>query len=217
MTRRPSAPRRVSSKFSLEPRQIAQARHARLSRRALRASGDQRECRPSSGMSSTATGTCHGIARRLSDLCSGICKSLGVSERRPRHATGRPPPGHRVPRDSGARVTRKARPPALTPPSQDIARERVLKVPLVRRIERREIGGLPAIKGLAEAPHVLGNRKIADAHLAQIAVEVAAKRVEQPLPELAAVIAGPGRAGATAAPNAAQSNRIGLAPYRAPR
>ena len=38
---------------------------------------------------------------------------------------------------------------------------------------------------------MLWNREIANAHLAQVPVEVAAKRVEQPLPEQASVIAGP--------------------------
>ena len=68
---------------------------------------------------------------------------------------------------------------------KDIARERLLKLPLVGCGKSGEIGGLPAVKGLAEAAHPLRHRKIAHAHFPQIAVEIAAKHVEKLLADAA--------------------------------
>jgi hypothetical protein len=56
---------------------------------------------------------------------------------------------------------------------------------------------LSAIEGLAKLPHFARHRHVADAHFAQIIIEVTAKHIEQLLPKTAASTAGwvwPGKA-----------------------
>ena len=92
----------------------------------------------------------------------------------------------------GARIAGEARRTsrALLAP-KDIAHERFLKLSIARRGKSGEIGGLTAVKRLAEAPHMFRHGKIANAHLAQIAVEIAAKHVEKLLSDAAPGIAVP--------------------------
>src|SRR5271169_619708 len=62
---------------------------------------------------------------------------------------------------------------------KDIARQRVLKLPLIRRGQGGEIGRLASVKGFGKAPHSLRHSKVADAHFTQVVVEIAAEFVEQ--------------------------------------
>jgi hypothetical protein len=84
----------------------------------------------------------------------------------------------------GPRVMREpGRPAVAVRARKDITRERFLKFPFIGRGESCEIGVLPPVKGFAETLHPLRHRKVADAHLAQIAVKIAAKYVEKLLPD----------------------------------
>src|ERR1700689_1849766 len=65
---------------------------------------------------------------------------------------------------------------------KDITRKRFLKFMIIGGGESREVGVLPPIKGFAEPLHLLRHRKVANAHLAEIAVKIAAKHVEKLLP-----------------------------------
>ena len=116
------------------------------------ASATSAKCWPSSAISSTATGTCHGAGVDFSDLCSGICKSLGV--RKGDLATNEGAlllgiefsPQRRAHNAQDGPLCRRCRPsgrycvPAL---SQRPARSAASSA--------AEIGGLPAIKGLGES------------------------------------------------------------------
>src|SRR6185369_340204 len=48
--------------------------------------------------------------------------------------------------------------------------------------QRPDIGGLPPIERLADAPHLLRDRQVADPHLAQVVVHVLAEQIENRLP-----------------------------------
>src|SRR4029079_14995908 len=61
--------------------------------------------------------------------------------------------------------------------------ERLLKLLRAVRRERRAIGRLPAIEGLAETAHPLWHREVANPHLAQVVVEILAESVEELLPK----------------------------------
>ncbi len=74
---------------------------------------------------------------------------------------------------------------------QDIACQGVLKGLGVQSIQCGQVGGLPAVESLAKAPHVLGHGEVANPHLTQVPVEIAAKSIEQPLPQEASLIARP--------------------------
>ncbi len=65
---------------------------------------------------------------------------------------------------------------------KDITLQHLLKLPLIRRSEGGKIDRLAPIKSFAEFAHSLRHREIANPHFAKIGVEVAAKRVEEPLP-----------------------------------
>ncbi len=71
---------------------------------------------------------------------------------------------------------------------KDITSQRLLKLPLVPGGKSGEIGRLAAVKRLAEAAHPLRHREIPHSHLAQVAIEVAAKHVEELLPDAASRI-----------------------------
>src|ERR1700691_2132356 len=84
----------------------------------------------------------------------------------------------------GARIARKPhRPWVDIRPLKDIPSQRLLKLLLIGRGERGKIGRLPAIKCLGETAHPLRYREVADAHLTQVVVEIAAKYVEKLLSE----------------------------------
>src|SRR6185312_12174162 len=58
----------------------------------------------------------------------------------------------------------------------------LLKLLRIGGAESRRIGRLPAVEGFAELAHPARDRHIANAHLPQVVVEVAAEDVEQSLP-----------------------------------
>ena len=87
-------------------------------------------------------------------------------------------PGHRR-----ARIARQLSGSGVVTCRKDIACQRLLKDPLVRRSEGCKISGLPAVEGFGKGLYPFRHRKVADPHFPQIGIEIAAKRVEKLLAE----------------------------------
>src|SRR5271154_2635143 len=186
VTRRPSAPCRVTSNFaSRRGKSRKPAIRATSARTALSAA--RSKCPPVGAMSSIATGTRHGgiadfcglfslmrnrLRARIDDLAAEQRTFVLLLEPLPR----------------GARIARQPHCPAVvaTRILEDIACQRLLKLPIVGCGQSGKIYRLPAVKGFREVPHLFRHSEIANAHLAQIVVEIAAKRVEQALSNAAA-------------------------------
>jgi hypothetical protein len=62
---------------------------------------------------------------------------------------------------------------------EDIAAERILKLPVVRRRQSTQIRALTAVERFAEGPHPFRNREVTGTHFPQIGVKIAAKNIEQ--------------------------------------
>src|ERR1700733_7786848 len=86
----------------------------------------------------------------------------------------------------GARIARKPhRAWVDIRPLKDIPCQRLLKLLLVGCGERGKIGRLPAVECLRKTAHPFRHREVADAHLTQVVIEIAAKYIEKLLPEAA--------------------------------
>src|SRR5580658_171814 len=192
-TRNPSAPCRVTSKLASS---LGKSRTPTSRATAIRTSlsATRSKCRPVSATSSIATGTCQGAGACLSALRSLIfrfaivyvrsClrwllgKSLGAGKddlaADERAVVLGIEPGHRR-----ARIARQLNGSTIVTRRKDIACQRLLKDPLVRRVEGGKIGGLAAIEGFGEGLHPFRHGKVADPHFPQIGIEIAAKRVEK--------------------------------------
>src|SRR5215467_11860758 len=81
-------------------------------------------------------------------------------------------------------VTRQAARSSSIHTVKDITRQRLLKLPPVRRIEGGKIGGLSSVKRFGKLPHSFWNGQIPDAHFPQIGVEIPAKMIEQVLAKI---------------------------------
>src|SRR5580700_5282004 len=177
----PSAPCRVTSKLASSHgksrKPTTRATAARTSLSATRS-----KCWPVSATSSIATGTCQGAGACLSALRSLMNKGLGTGKddlaANERAVVLGIEPGHRR-----TRIARQLSGSGIVPCRKDIACQRLLKDPSVRRVEGGEISGLPAIEGFGKGLHPLRHRKIADPHFPQIGIEIAAKRIEKLLAE----------------------------------
>src|SRR5579862_6173312 len=142
-------------------------------------SGTNTKCRPSSGISCTATGTRQGTGVDFSKLCSDIYKGLGLGKGDLASGNAGAIPDIEFP-SGGAHIARQSsRSFVRAHDLEDIARERVLKVRRVLSVECRQIGSLAAIKSLTKAAHMFGNRKITDSHFPQVLIEIAAERIEK--------------------------------------
>src|ERR1700692_107279 len=192
-TRNPSGPCRVTSKLASSlgksRRPAKRATAARTSFSATRS-----KCRPVSATSSMATGTCQGAGaclfalrslmlrfadvyvrcylRWLLDKGLGAGKD-GLAAKERALVLGIEPGHHR------ARIARQLSGAGIVPCRKDIACQRLLKDPLVRRIEGGKISGLPAVEGLGKGLHSFRHGEVADPHFAQIGIEITAKRVEK--------------------------------------
>src|SRR5580704_6484253 len=142
-------------------------------------------CCPVSGTFSNASGTCHGVRPPFSDRGSRMGKGLRVGKS---HCPGHQSAillGIQLAR-RGACVTREPRGSLVHADHlEDIACERLLKLLRAGGRKRGAIGSPAAVKCLAETLHPFWHRQVADAHLAQVVVEILAERVEQLLSEAA--------------------------------
>src|SRR5208282_253885 len=178
------APCRVTSKFASS---LGKSRKPAIRATAARTSlsATRSKCWPVSAISSSATGTCQGAGRVcFSDLRSRMNKGLWAGKDDLAAQQGGILLGIE-PSRSRARIARQPSRPGVDAGLKDIACERLLKVPLIRRSEGGAIGGLPAVKGFGKALHLLRHGEIAHAHFPQIGIEIAAKLVEKSLTKTA--------------------------------
>src|SRR3984885_7162322 len=94
----------------------------------------------------------------------------------------------------GARIACEPHRPLIDIRAQkDIPCQRLLKLLLIGCGEGGKIGRLPSVKGFGETAHPFRYREVADAHLTQVVVEIAAKDVEKLLSEAACGAVNPAK------------------------
>ena len=206
------APCRVRSKLASSRGNAGDAGQPWRSPRACASSATSSRRRPVSGMSATATGTLQG------GLGDGSRSATACFEPRRRCVRSwfiascrrRPPPDREIrasPAPSASAPVlaeppgspRAYRPQAAARPAAARATPNTLRATAAssssrrRRPRARSRRPWRGRRRPRHAPHLLGHRQVAHAHLAEIVVDVLAEPVEQPLADRRAAAPGPSR------------------------